>query len=173
MTEEQNILTSYIPPVYADIIDTYPFSKTNYLFEPLPWFSKDHFRNINRRHWSLEERKNLVTDTFGQEVCMPTGYNALVVEIADRDETKGGIIINKSWSLSQAFAIGRIIALGESFSDHQKFPFGARATLNDWIIYKKQETTRQTTTGASFLHVSDFAILDVINEEYLDYLIEA
>lgn len=173
MTENEKILTSYIPPVYADIIENFTYSKTNYLFEPLPWFEKNHFRNINRRHWTLEERKKLVIDTFGEEICMPTGFNALVLEVPDRDETNSGLRINKGWSLSQAFSIGKIIALGEAFSDHQKFPFGARATLNDWIIYKKQETSRQTTSGASFLHVSDFAILDVINEEFLDYIIDA
>jgi hypothetical protein len=133
------------------------FSPSNYLFEPHPSYPVDSFENKNRHPWSYEEIKKLQEEALGAYVITPTGYQVLLLELPDM-ETINGITRNRSYDLGQVWSIGKIIGMGESCFDHYKFPFGARATFNDWVFYKKAETTRIDMRKGALLTVTDCSI---------------
>jgi|SRR5574343_251310 len=147
-----------ILPVYADK-NVIQFSPSNYLYDPLPYFPKDHFVNKNRRPWSFEEKQDLLKEMFPELGIVPTGFNIILEEINVDSPFRGeNDEVYKEWK------VGRVIAMGESAWDFLKFPMGARATYNDWVLYHEVDTKRHVIRDSKvFITIKDVHIQHVID----------
>jgi hypothetical protein len=149
-----------VSPVYSDI-GKIPFSPSNYLYEPHPAYPKDHVYNQNRRPWSREEREQLQIDVTGEYICQPVGFCLMLQEL-DGIETIQGITQDRAGSVGHEWSVAKIIGMGETAFDHYKFPFGARATFNDWVFYRKADTLKTDIRSNKILTVVDMAVQYVI-----------
>lgn len=145
---------------YAGII---PFSKSNFTEEPLPFVPVNHYRNKNRREWSFEEREKLLEEVFGGAFVHPVGTKIYIELIPEVEQVN--LLTQVSHGLEEEWDMGRIIAMGENTWDHLKYPMGARATLNDYVIYNKTGTQKKTLrNGVVVISAEDWNVIGTVED---------
>ena len=167
----QNIPSEIIsPPTYANVLKTIPFSPTNFTQEKLPWLPDDDIENKNRRPWSQKEREQLQIDLYGKVLLRPKGFY-LYIQSIENMKTVKGVSRNLTYDMKDEWQIGRVIAMAETCWEHSKFPYGARCTWNDWVIYSTKDVKTYPFREHPIVRVTDYAISDIIPD--IDSLIEA
>ena len=139
------------------------FSPSNFTEEPLPFFPKDHYRNKNRRHWSFQEREDLIASVFGSACTHPAGTKLYIEHIAEVPHLNG--LYQVSDGIEQEWNMGRIIAMGENTWDFLKYPMGSRATLNDYVIYNQVGTVKMTLRhGVVIIMCEDWHVWSTVED---------
>lgn len=135
-----------------------PFSPSNYTEEPVPTYPKDHYINANRRPWSFEEREELIASTFGEALAHPCGVKIFIEKVREVDMIKFQSQV--SHGFEEEWEIGKIIAMGTSAWDHLKYPMGAKATLNDYVVYNKSGTfVQKLREGVEVVIAEDWNVM--------------
>ena len=135
-----------------------PFSPSNYTEEPVPTYPKDHYVNANRRPWSFEEREELIASTFGAPIVHPCGVKIFIEKVREVEMIKFQSQV--SHGFEEEWEIGKIIAMGPCAWDHLKYPMGAKATLNDYVIYNKTGTyVQKLRDGVEVVIAEDWNVM--------------
>lgn len=153
----------YVYPVLtADLPAGLPYSPSNYLYEPLPNYPKDHYANRNRRPWPQEEVTKLILEEFGVDIIRPQQHYLLLKEYKpNKDGEKISSILIPAQSLEDRWHVGLIVAMGPLAFDHKYFPTGAPATFGDWVVYNRVDTLRvDTRKNGAYLFVQDKNVIN-------------
>lgn len=134
---------------------------SNGIYEPLPQFSKDDWKNKNRIPRTEKEKADLIAEVLGSDCFYPAQHIVMLEEYNPAKDMAAAI--NAS-TISHWWNMGRIVSMGNLAFDKNSFPMGATASYNDYVIFDMHAQRRTRFNNAAVLLVRDLSIDGIVKD---------
>jgi hypothetical protein len=151
----------------ADITSIFPVMNReckNGIFEPLSHWSKENWRNRNRRNWTCEELKNLFSDHADIDDRELSKNYILLYNFPRSASEKDGDLLNTTRFVKDTIFIGKIIKMGNYAFDKGTFPTGAIASYGDWVHYDLMKSVEKYGANKQLVLIKDTDIIGLARD---------
>ena len=109
-----------------------------------------------------------------ERLPQPTGYRVLIIPYYPSSKTKGGVIVPDSVRERESFSTvaAYVVKLGpDAYTDTQKFPSGAWASENKWVLIGRYAGNRFKVEGLEVRLINDDNIIaTILDPEDISYV---
>ena len=113
-----------------------------------------------------KQAKQEPQETNLEKLPKPTGWRILIMPFAQKEKTKGGIIIAQETLDRSRIATqcGYVLKMGDlCYQDKDRYPTGPWCKEKDWVIFARYAGSRMEIDGGEIRMLNDDEILGTID----------